>query len=138
HFAHDPALVALLTHRLTGLPWSFTAHARDLWQVPAEAVADRVGSASLTVACCQAGADHLRELLPADLRERVRLVHHGVDTRTFRPPPAARTAPGAPRIVSVGRLVEKKGFGDLLVACRLLADRGLRFRLDVYGDGPLR
>jgi glycosyltransferase involved in cell wall biosynthesis len=137
HFAHDPALVALLTHRLTGVPWSFTAHARDLWQVPGGAVAERIASASVTVACCQAGAERLRELAGPRLRERVRLVHHGVDVRRFLPAPAPRR-PGPPRIVSVGRLVEKKGHGDLLVACRLLKDGGRRFRLDLYGDGPLR
>jgi glycosyltransferase involved in cell wall biosynthesis len=138
HFAHDPALVALLAHRLTGLPWSFTAHARDLWQVPTAALADRVASADLTVACCRAGADRLRALMPAALRGRVRLVHHGVDVEVFQPgaPGARRSRPH--RIVSVGRLVAKKGFGDLLAACRLLKDRQLPFRLDVYGDGPLR
>jgi glycosyltransferase involved in cell wall biosynthesis len=139
HFAHDPALVALLAHRLTGVPWSFTAHARDLWQVPGGAVAERVGSARVTVACCQAGAEHLRELVGPELRERVRLVHHGVDVRRFQPAPReGPRPPGPPRIVSVGRLVEKKGHADLLAACRLLKDRGQRFRLDVYGDGPLR
>ena len=138
HFAHDPALVALLVHRLTGLPWSFTAHARDLWQVPGVAVADRVASASVTVACCRAGADHLRELVAPELRERVHLVHHGVDVGRFRPSPqAAERRAGPPRIVSVGRLVDKKGFADLLAACRLLKDRRQSFRLDLYGDGPL-
>ena len=139
HFAHDPALVALLAHRLTGVPWSFTAHARDLWQVPDGAVAERVASASVTVACCRAGAEHLRDLVGPELRERVRLVHHGVDVQRFRPAP--REGPrrsGPPRIVSVGRLVEKKGYADLLAACRLLKDGYQPFRLDVYGDGPMR
>jgi glycosyltransferase involved in cell wall biosynthesis len=139
HFAHDPALVALLTHRLTGVPWSFTAHARDVWQVPAGAVAERVAAASVTIACCRAGAEHLRELASPELRERVRLVHHGVDVQRFRPAPRpGPRPPGPPRIVSVGRLVEKKGYADLLAACRLLKDRHQPFRLDVYGDGPMR
>jgi glycosyltransferase involved in cell wall biosynthesis len=139
HFAHDPALVAQLTHRLTGVPWSFTAHARDLWQVPGGTVAERIASASVTVACCQAGAERLRELAGPELRQRVRLVHHGVDVRRFRPAPRdTPRRPGPSRIVSVGRLVDKKGYADLLAACRLLKDRQQGFRLDVYGDGPLR
>jgi glycosyltransferase involved in cell wall biosynthesis len=139
HFAHDPALVALLTHRLTGVPWSFTAHARDLWQVPAGAVAERVASASVTIACFRAGAEHLRELAGPELRGRVHLVHHGVDVQRFRPAPRQGTGGAVPpRIVSVGRLVEKKGYADLLGACRLLKDRDQPFRLDVYGDGPMR
>lgn len=139
HFAHDPALIALLAHRLTGVPWSFTAHARDLWQVPGGALAERVASAGVTVACYRAGAEHLGELAGPELRERIRLVHHGVDVRRFRPVPRdARRRPGPPGIISVGRLVEKKGHADLLAACRLLKDRHQRFRLEVYGDGPLR
>ena len=97
HFAHDPALVALLVHRLTGLPWSFTAHAGDLWQVPERAVADRVASAKVTVTCCRAGAEHLRELVVPELQERVRLVHRG---RCGNLPPAprgtGRSSPGRP------------------------------------------
>jgi glycosyltransferase involved in cell wall biosynthesis len=106
--------------------------------VPGGAVAERVGSARVTVACCQAGAEHLRELVGPELRERVRLVHHGVDVRRFQPAPReGPRPPGPPRIVSVGRLVEKKGHADLLAACRLLKDRRQSFRLDLYGDGPL-
>jgi glycosyltransferase involved in cell wall biosynthesis len=157
HFAHDPALVALLTHRLTGIPWSFTAHARDLFQVPPAAIADRVGAAEAVVTCCGPNGDYLRGVLGTGLRERVRLIHHGVDVEAFQPAsgPGPSGDPGggdggwsaardaaldaaAPRIVSVGRLVEKKGFGDLLAACRLLKERGQRFHLELYGDGPLR
>ncbi|HEX9342804.1 MAG TPA: glycosyltransferase [Actinomycetota bacterium] len=149
HFAHDPALVALLTHRLTGIPWSFTAHARDLFQVPPAAVADRVAAAEAVVTCCGPNADYLRDVLGDGLGERVRLIHHGVDVEAFQPATghgpgrnregdrdAARDA-AAPRIVSVGRLVEKKGFADLLAACHRLKQRGQRFHLELYGDGPL-
>jgi len=138
HFAHDPALVALLTHWLAGIPWSFTAHARDLHQVPDAALAQRVASATATVTCSQAGAERLRSAVPEGLRGRVRLVRHGVDVEAFRPRPAGTgRQPGPPRIVSVGRLVEKKGFPDLVDACRLLRDGGHRFRCAIYGDGPL-
>jgi len=136
HFAHDPAAVAFLTHLLTGVPWSFTAHARDLWQVPGSALTERVRSARFVVACTADGADHVRELLPARFRDRVRLVHHGVVVTTFRPAPR-EAGSRTPRIVSIGRLVEKKGFPDLLAACRLLADEGRNFRCTIFGEGPL-
>ena len=139
HFAHDPALVALLAHRLAGIPWSFTAHARDLHQVPDAALAQRVASATATVTCSRAGAERIMRALPERLRGRVRLVHHGVDVDAFRPRPAgAGREPGPPRIVSIGRLVEKKGFPDLVEACRLLRDGGHTFHCTLYGDGPLR
>jgi glycosyltransferase involved in cell wall biosynthesis len=136
HFAHDPAAVAFLTHQLTDVPWSFTAHARDLWQVQANVLAERVRSARFAVACCRDGAEHLRESLPAQLRGRVRVVHHGVDVTSFRPAPR-RPGSDARSIVSVGRLVKKKGFEDLLAACRLLADEGRQFRCTIFGEGPL-
>ncbi len=143
HFAHDPALVALLTHRLTGIPWSFTAHARDLFQVPPAAVAERVAAAETVVTCCAPNADYLRGLLGDGLGRRVHLVHHGVDVASIQPGAPQgdgeqRRDAATPRIVSVGRLVEKKGFADLLAACRRLKDGGQRFRCELYGDGPLR
>ncbi|MGH8892495.1 MAG: glycosyltransferase [Actinomycetes bacterium] len=139
HFAHDPAAVAMLTHDLTGVPWSFTGHARDVWQVPGAALAERVRSATFAVTCHQEAADRLRALVPAPVASRIRLVHHGVDLEAFRPGPVRRRVAGVPlRVVSVGRLTEKKGFDDLISACRLVAERGCEFRCTIYGDGPRR
>ena len=137
HFAHDPALVALLTSRLTGIPYSLTAHARDLYQIPVPSLLARVRAAAAVVTCCRANVDYLRAVLPPRLHARLRLIHHGVELDRFVPAP--RPAEPPVRIVSVGRLVEKKGFPDLLHACRLLKDAtGADFRLRIYGDGPLR
>ena len=135
HFAHDPALVALLASELTGLPFTFTAHARDLYQIPAAALRERVRRASATVTCCRSNLDYIRRLVPA--ASRVELVYHGVDLHEFA---AADRAPsnGTPLIVSVGRLVEKKGFDDLLEALAVIARDGRRFRGEIYGDGPDR
>lgn len=137
HFAHDPALVGLLAARLTGLPFSLTAHARDVYQVPPRALGERARAATCVLTCCRANAVHLRRVLPGAAGDRVRLLHHGVRLDRFRP--ADRLPERAvPQLVSVGRLVEKKGFGDLLEACALVAGAGLTFRLDLVGDGPLR
>jgi glycosyltransferase involved in cell wall biosynthesis len=141
HFAHDPALVALLTSRLTGLPYSITAHARDLYQLPPSSLRARADGAVALVTCCAANIDYLRSVLPLALHHRLRLIHHGVDLDRFVPGPRTETAAPA-EIVSVGRLVEKKGFPDLLRACRQVKESrtGARvpFRLRIYGDGPLR
>jgi glycosyltransferase involved in cell wall biosynthesis len=137
HFAHDPALVGLLAARLTGLPFSLTAHARDVYQVPPRALAERARAATCVLTCCRANAAHLRRVLPDAAAERVRVLHHGVRLDRFRPVDR-RPERAVPQLVSVGRLVEKKGFGDLLEACALVAGTGHRFRLDVVGDGPLR
>jgi glycosyltransferase involved in cell wall biosynthesis len=141
HFAHDPALVALLTSRLTGVPYSITAHARDLYQIPTGSLRTRARDATAVVTCCAANVDYLRSVLPTPLHPRLRLIHHGVELDRFVP--VRRPEPGLPvDIVSVGRLVEKKGFPDLLSACAMLKDGAagapVPFRLRIYGDGPLR
>ena len=138
HFAHDPALVGLMAAELTGLPFTFTGHARDLLQIPASSLAARARAASAVVTCCEANADYIREAVPAEHLPPVLVVHHGVELSRFAPvPPRAEGFDGTPVITSVGRLVEKKGFEDLLRALALLRDRGVDFGFRLYGEGPL-
>jgi glycosyltransferase involved in cell wall biosynthesis len=136
HFAHDPTLIALLLKRLTGMPYSFSAHARDLYQTRPRAVTERLHEASAVVTCCRTNLEYLSRLAP-EAGRKLHLIHHGIDLETFHPP-ADAPARAVPLVVAVGRLVEKKGFDDLLEACRIVKDRGHVFRLVVYGDGPLR
>jgi glycosyltransferase involved in cell wall biosynthesis len=137
HFAHDPTLIALLAHMLTGISYSFTAHARDLYQLPAAALVDRIAAASAVVTCCGTNIDYLTELAPEGMRGKLRLIHHGVDLSGFQPAAQTASVEDAPLILSIGRLVEKKGFPDLVYACAELARAGYRFRCTIYGDGPL-
>lgn len=138
HFAHDPALVGLLAARLTGLSFSFTGHARDLLQIPSAALTARALAASALVTCCEANADHIRATVPASARPRVLVVHHGVDLAQFHPATPEGGTDLPPLLLSVGRLVEKKGYDDLLHALSGLRSTGTPFRCLVYGDGPLR
>jgi glycosyltransferase involved in cell wall biosynthesis len=136
HFAHDPALVALLTHRLTGLPYSVTAHARDLYQIPQRSLRVRAAEATDVLTCCRANLDYLQEELEPSSAGKARVIHHGVDLDQFTPEQTEEQT-SAVQVISVGRLVEKKGFPDLLRACQEVARRH-PVRLTVYGDGPLR
>src|SRR5690242_6173948 len=79
HFAHDPTLIALLVHMLTGISFSFTAHARDLFQIPQPALTERIAAASAVITCCAANLDYLNESAAAPDRGKIRLIHHGVD-----------------------------------------------------------
>jgi glycosyltransferase involved in cell wall biosynthesis len=135
HFAHDPALVALLVRRLTGMPYSFTAHARDLVQIPPSSLAARAAEATALITCCQANADYIADTVPEHL-PKVRLIHHGVELDLFTPRPRPAGVAEA-RIMTVGRLVEKKGFPDLFRALGRLKASGRRISCQVYGDGPL-
>jgi glycosyltransferase involved in cell wall biosynthesis len=136
HFAHDPALVGMLVARLTGLPFSFTAHARDLVEIPPTSLAARAARATALVTCCAANADYIDTAVPADGRPPVLVIHHGVDLERFVPTPRDE-APAVPRLLSVGRLVEKKGYDDLLHALAAVRDHGLAFSCRILGDGPM-
>ena len=133
HFAHDPALVGMLVAMLTGLPFSFTGHARDLYQIPASSLAARAERATTLVTCCEANVTFIRETLPNSEQIPVEVIHHGVDLDRFSPSAHADDH-DMPVLVSVGRLVEKKGFDDLL---RALDTIDAPFSLRIYGDGPL-
>jgi len=118
------------------LPWSLSAHAKDIWTTPAWEQREKLAECGWAVTCTQAGAAHLRDLAPE--RERVTLIYHGLDGARFPTPPrrvGARAAEPV-QILSVGRAVAKKGYDDLLVALARLP-RELAWRFTHIGGGPL-
>jgi len=138
HFAHDPAQVAYLAHRLAGIPFSITTHARDLFQVPQPVLADRIAAAQAVITCCYANLGYLQRLTPPEGQRKLHLIYHGVDLERFQPSGNHRKRDELPLILSAGRLVEKKGFPDLLAALSEVHRAGIPFRCVIYGDGPLR
>jgi glycosyltransferase involved in cell wall biosynthesis len=139
HFLHTPGSVARYTSLLVGVPWSVSAHAKDVWTIPAWEKAEKLTSCAWCAACSALNAGHLAALAPPD---RVHLVYHGLDSARFPPnpdPPAARDGSDAAdpvRLVSVGRAVPKKGYDDLLTALSRLP-AGLHWRFTHVGGGPL-
>ncbi|HEX5879125.1 MAG TPA: glycosyltransferase family 4 protein [Actinomycetota bacterium] len=137
HFATLATTVARLAWLLSGVPYSFTAHAKDIFhqQVDHSDLGRKLADAHHTVTISEYNLQHLRTAhgLAA---ERLQLVRNGVDLQAFPygGPPAAG---GPPVIAAVGRLVEKKGFGVLVDACRVLVDRGLPVHCRLAGGGPL-
>jgi len=141
HFLHTPASVARYAALLTGLAWSCSAHAKDIWTIPAWEKREKLDELEWLVTCTASGAAHLRAL--AARPEKVELVYHGLDLERFPEPPAPRAArdgrdPADPvRLLSVGRAVPKKGFDDLLAAlARLPAD--CHWRLSHVGGGIVK
>ena len=142
HFLHTPASVARYAALLTGLPWSVSAHAKDIWTTPDWDKAEKLADCRWLVTCTAAGAAHLRALAPA--ADRVTLAYHGLDLARFgaaavvaRPRRAGADARDPVILLSVGRLVDKKGYPDLLEALALLPTR-LQWRLVQIGHGPER
>lgn len=141
HFANAPAEVAELVSCMTGLPFSFTAHAKDLYLTRAALIAKRTGAAQFVATCTQYNVDYLRGILPGDQHRKVNLVYHGIDLTRFhyRSPTYAFARAGTPPLIlCVARLVPKKGLDDLIAACELLRASGVAFRCRIVGGGPLR
>jgi glycosyltransferase involved in cell wall biosynthesis len=126
HFAADAALAALRLARITGATWSVTGHGYDVFQHPAN-LREKLETATFATTGSEYVAEHLRRAAP---KASVHVVPMGVDPERFRraaPPPGGRT------VVAIGRLVEKKGFADLVDAAALLGD----VEVLIAGEGPL-
>jgi glycosyltransferase involved in cell wall biosynthesis len=135
HFANHPTVAALAAHRLTGIPFSFTAHAHDLY-VDQHMLKQKVRAAAFVVAISNYNKELIVKHCGEDVRDKVVVIHCGVDTSLFRP---RQKVPGGPfTIVCVGSIEEKKGQTHLVEACRLLKQRNLDFVCHLIGDGQTR
>jgi glycosyltransferase involved in cell wall biosynthesis len=142
HYLHTPGSVARYTALLTGRGFSFSAHAKDIWTTPDWERREKIAQAAWGVTCTRQGFEELARIAaPAD-RPRLALVYHGIDRHRMPPPPDSRPArdgadPDDPvRLLSIGRLVAKKGFATLLAAAAALP-AGLHWRATIIGSGEL-
>jgi len=135
HFAGMAARTACWIREFFGIPYSFTAHANDIFS-PRDFVvslAKLIENAAAVVTVSDFAARLLQERFPQGAA-KVHRVYNGVDLSRFH---ASDFASSPPAIVSIGRLIEKKGFGDLIKACALLRAHGCAFTCSIIGDGPL-
>ena len=131
HFISTPADVAELAGALGGLPFSISAHAKDIYLSDPLALRRKMGAALFTVTCTDFNCRTLRSIAPDALVHRM---YHGIDAAVFHP--AHRQRPVlVPLVLSVGRLREKKGLDTLIEACALLKARGVSFRCEIVGYG---
>ena len=138
HFATSPALVAMFTHQLIRIPYSLTAHAKDIYVVPPDRFRPKVQQARAVITCTEYNRRYLIGHFGSALEGKLHCIHHGLDLSQFkfRWPPASD--PDAPLILCVARLVEKKGLDDLIAAADILRRRGRSFKVEIIGSGPLR
>ena len=141
HFLHTPSSVARYCAIMRGLPWGFSAHAKDIWTSQEWELREKLDTschgAEFGATCTAYGANFLRSL--TDDPERIYLVYHGLDLSRFpKPPECPLRKPNDPvTLLSIGRLVEKKGFDRLIDALALLP-RGLNWRWIHIGGGSLK
>ncbi len=134
HFCHTPTSVALFAAELLKLPFSFTAHAKDIYTSDPDQLRRKLRQARFVVTCTRYNADYLRSLV--DDGATIHTIYHGIDVDFFAY--ASPASPKAPfRFLSVGRLVAKKGYDDLLRALKILKAGGLDFSFTHIGSGEL-
>ena len=135
HFGTQAATIARLAARFAGVSYSFTAHAKDIYHHYAEPVnlAAKIADAAFTITVSDYNLAHLKHEYPSDAP--IYRIYNGLDLAQFPYlPPQNRP----PRILAVGRLVEKKGFPDLIDAIATLRERGIHCTCDIIGDGNQR
>ena len=136
HFATAAARLANLAWRMGGPSYSVTVHAKDIYhrEVRPEHLRDKLAPARFVATVSEANREHLHSVV--GLNGNLRVVPNSVNLRRLGP---ARARPGQDGpVLSVARLIEKKGLSDLVAACGLLRLRGASPRLEIIGDGPLR
>ncbi|CAD5373917.1 Glycosyltransferase [Rubrivivax sp. A210] len=131
HFISSPADVAELVKRIAGLPFSISAHAKDIYLSDPADLARKMHAAQFTVTCTEANRQTLAQIAPQAPLQRM---YHGVDHELFHPR-RRLLATELPLIVSVGRLRAKKGLDTLIAACASLRERGEPFRCEIVGYG---
>ncbi len=139
HFLHTPSSVARYAAIMRGLPWSFSAHAKDIWTSPEWELREKLSAAhfgaNFGATCTGFGAKHLQDLAKGT---PIDLIYHGLDLARFPEPPSRswRQAKEPLKLMSVGRLVEKKGF-DRLIAALALLPQDLDWHWTHIGGGGL-
>jgi len=140
HFLHTPASVARYAALMHQIPWSCSAHAKDIYTSPDWEISEKLGDVNWLMTCTAFNVGHLQNL--AAVPEKISLLYHGLDLDRF-PPYAGRQhkrdgqdANDPVKILSVGRAVTKKGYDDLLNALASLPE-DLHWQFEHIGGGPL-
>ncbi len=136
HFCHTPTSVALFASELIKIPFSFTAHAKDIYTSEPAQLRRKIKRAKFVVTCTKYNKKYMQKIAPS-VTTPIYVVYHGVDLTTF-----TYTHPECPappyRILSIGRFVEKKGYDVLLRALKFLRNRSINFQFIHAGDGEER
>lgn len=135
HFANHPAVAALIIHRLTGIPFSFTARGSDV-QVDRQMLKEKVGAAQFVIAVSSDNKQIMVDECGPSVSQKIHVIYGGVDVERLSPQFTNPTA-GPLKILCVARLEEVKGHTYLVEACRILRERCVAFECRLVGEGPL-
>ena len=137
HWATIPTSAAIVIQIVSGRPFSITAHAWDIYLPSRAELQDKIARCCGVVTCTDYNVGFLRNLAGPENEHKINLNYHGIDLSRISPATRSRDA-GAPlKVVAVGRLVEQKGFRDMVEAVGIANRGGRRVEVTLIGDGPL-
>lgn len=134
HFAHIPTDIAMYAAKMSAIPFSFTAHANDLFE-RGWLLNKKVRRAGFVVTISEYNRQFLIE--QAGPGHKIHVIRCGVDHKAFSVR-NGRASNSIPKMGTLGRMVEKKGIDDLIQACKILKDRNIAFNLEIAGEGPMQ
>ncbi len=137
HFAHSPTSVTMFSSLLSGLSFSFTAHAKDIYTSHPDQLREKLAQAVFVATCTRQNKDYL-EKLKSNNGASVHCIYHGIDLDLFRSE-ETRVATTPPyRLLTVARIIEKKGLPTVYRALKRLVDKAIDFEHTLIGDGDDR
>jgi glycosyltransferase involved in cell wall biosynthesis len=138
HYCHGATTVTWFASMMTKLPFSFTAHAKDIYLPslnPAGLLRRKMDAARFVITCTDANRDYLENL---GSKTPVYCIYHGLNAEFYnimKKHPAARATNGHFRVLGVGRLIPKKGFDILVQACAVLHRQHVPFEAVIVAEG---
>lgn len=133
HFAHTPTTVTMCAACLAGVPFSFTAHAKDIYTQDPRRIQDKIELAKFVVTCTKYNARHLAGIAPDN--KPIHCVYHGINLDLFSMNGRPLEAAPPYHVLTVARFVEKKGLDIILRALAKLRAKGLDLRFTLVGEG---
>ena len=138
HFAHSPTSVTMFTSHLAELPFSFTAHAKDIYTSNPAQLREKIQKARFVITCTEFNRRHLAALSDGTPTP-IHRIYHGIDISLFSSNRENTQTPVEPyRILTVARLTAKKGLPTVLRALKQLSDRKISLTHTLIGDGDDR
>ncbi len=136
HFAHSPTEIAYYISKITDLPFSISAHAKDIYTIPKIDLLERIKAAEFITTCTEFNYQFLKNI-SSEISDKVYKNYHGISSDDFTPVANFRINKNSLIFISVGRLVPKKGYFVILKALNSLKKQGYNFSYDIFGSGVL-
>lgn len=137
HFAHSPTSVTMFASLLSGIPFSFTAHAKDIYTSAKEKIRKKIAHAEFVVTCTRHNKEYLQNIA-GNNPTPIHCIYHGIDLKLFQQTTLQPEPHNPFKILTVARMTQKKGLPTIYKALAGLQQKGIPFQHTLIGDGDDR